>query len=95
MELGVGQVCGDWRNHRLDLLDRNRSSRDHRLDLGDSDRCSGDNRLDLGDSDRNLVYSRYNDRKSLGNRYCGLNMLDRNGLNSMRSSSWSTEMKIS
>ena len=81
MELGVGQVCGDWRNHRLDLLDRNRSSRDHRLDLVDSD--------------RNLVYSRYNDRKSLGHRYCGLNMLDRDGLNSVRSSSGSTEMKIS
>ena len=81
MELGVGQVCGDWRNHRLDLLDRNRSSRDHRLDLLDSD--------------RNLVYSRYNDRKSLGHRYCGLNVLDRDGLNSVRSSSGSTEMKIS
>ena len=52
MELGVGQVCGDWRNHRLDLLDRNWSSRDHRLDLLDGNRCSGDNRLDLLDSDR-------------------------------------------
>ena len=67
MELGVGQVCGDWRNHRLDLLDSN----------------------------RNLVHSRYNDRNSLGHRYCGLNMLDRDGLNSVRSSSGSTEMKIS
>ena len=52
MELGVGQVCGDWRNHRLDLLDRNWSSGDNRLDLLDRNRSSRDHGLDLLDSDR-------------------------------------------
>ena len=52
MELGVGQVCGDWRNHSLDLLDRNWSSRDNRLDLLDRNRSSRDHGLDLLDSDR-------------------------------------------
>ena len=77
------------------MLDRNRSCGDNRLDLLDRDRSSGDHRLNLVDSNRNLVCSSYNDRKSLGHRDFGLNMLDRNGLNSMRSSSGSAEMKTS